>query len=89
MNMKQGQEGLNNMFSKTYTLQSLLFDLTGGHFKSKFLCSKGLHNYQLQTKVNVLPIVESYKNPFITITRYEKTYTMFRKCSCCGKKIKV
>lgn len=27
------------------------------------------------------------KSTPITITRYEKTYTMFRKCSCCGKEI--
>lgn len=77
------------MFTKTYTIQSLLFDLTGGRFESKFLCNKGLHNYQLQTKVNVTPIVESYKNPFITITRYEKEFFQFRKCHCCGKEIEL
>ena len=75
------------MSTKIYTIHSFLYDLTGGHFKSKYLCSKGLHNYQLIPRVEITPIVESYKNPFITITRYEKTYTMFRKCSCCGKEI--
>ena len=73
------------MFTETYTIQSLLFDMTGGHFRSYFLCKKGFHNYQLQSEVKITPITESYKNPFITITRYEREYTLIWKCVCCGK----
>ena len=70
-----------------YNLHCFLSDITRGRFKSKFLCKKGLHNYQIKTKVETTPIEESYKTPFITITRYPKRFITFRECACCGKKI--
>ena len=77
------------MFNQNYTIHSLLYDMTGGRFKSKKMCNNGFHNYCLQTKVETTPVVESYKNPFITITRYEKRYVQFRRCHCCGKEIEL
>lgn len=70
-----------------YNLHCFLNDLTRGRFKSKFLCKKGLHNYQIKMKVETTPIKENDKVPFNTKTRYQKEYTVFRKCACCGKEI--
>lgn len=53
-------------------------------FKSKFLCKKNIHNFQLQTKTVLSePIIEEDGyNKRLTVPREYLTYW---KCYCCGK----
>ena len=57
------------------------------HFKSKFLCKKGKHNYQLHSKtITYEPIIE--ENGHNKILRVPREYVTYWKCACCGREEK-
>jgi len=55
------------------------------HFKSKFLCKKGLHNYQLHSKSKTSRI--ETKNEFGTVIQYKIENIKYLRCYCCGEEI--
>lgn len=77
-----------------YNIHCVLYDLTKGHFKSKWLCKHNKHNYQLHTKIEDIPEREvkySWDGSSIIydIERHRKAYFTYYKCYCCGKEKEV
>lgn len=70
-----------------YSLHTLLYDITGGHFKSKWLCKHGMHNYMIRNKYEIKE--EEITEDGVKIKIYHRVYSpAFYKCHCCGKEIK-
>ena len=70
-----------------YNLHTLLYDITAGHFKSKWLCKHGKHNYMLKTesKIQEEEIIEDG----VIIKKHHRIWLpAFYKCHCCGKEIR-
>lgn len=76
-----------------YNIHNLLYDLTRGHFKSKWLCKHNKHNYIMRTEVvRKKPITEIEYAPdgltiLNTITKYPKELKTYMICNCCKKRI--
>lgn len=56
-------------------------------FKSKFLCKKGLHNYQLHRKLKTYRI--EYKVEFGAVVQYKTENIKCLKCYCCGNEVEL
>ena len=70
-----------------YNIHCFLYDITRGHFKSKWLCKHNLHNYMIKYDIKTKKIVE--ENEAVKITRYKKIFKTYLKCYCCGKEIEL
>lgn len=75
-----------------YNIHCLLYDITRGHFKSKWLCKHNKHNYQLHREVEYIPEISYEYSPdgrsiISKCKKYNKIWTTYYKCYCCGKKI--
>ena len=62
------------------------------HFKSKWLCKHNKHNYQLHSRIEIIPEIEKEFDPrakIIThrVVYYNKIWKTYWKCYCCGKEI--
>ena len=56
-------------------------------FKSKWLCKKGVHNYQIISKIISIPMV-SYIERGTKKISYQRVFEKYWKCKCCGKEEK-
>lgn len=75
--------------SKTYNLHKKI-NCVFPFFKSKFLCRKGIHNYQFTPICTVIPetyIEEDIEqvNKTTKVRRNIKVDKIILKCFCCGK----
>ncbi len=56
------------------------------HFKSKFLCKKGKHNYQLHSKtITYEPIIE--EDGHKKRVEFPREDILYWKCACCGRSL--
>lgn len=62
-------------------------------FKSKMLCKKDIHNYQLQSSCDVIPIVKEiymgYDKPLRKEITYKRILKDYWKCYCCRKEVDI
>ena len=63
------------------------------HFKSKWLCKHGIHNFQIRSKITYMPVTYTPFNPKAKqveteVQYYTKKLEIYWKCYCCGKEEK-
>lgn len=69
-----------------YNIHCFLYDITRGHFKSKWLCKHNKHNFMIRSKIKHKK--EVIKDGDTTIIKYHKIWSPpYYKCYCCGKEV--
>lgn len=69
-----------------YNIHWLLYDITRGHFKSKWLCKHNRHLYMIRSKYKIEK--EEIKEDGVKIIKNHRIWLPpYYKCYCCRKEI--